>query len=76
MALSQDLKTSISAELTRQSISQRELARRLDWSQQYLWRRLSAHENADMELTPSELEAIAAALDVPVTKFLPAGGGR
>lgn len=81
MALSQDLKTSISAEMTRQGISQREMARRLGWSQQYAWRRLSVHENADVEFTPSELERIAAALDVPVTTFLPsatepAGGAR
>jgi transcriptional regulator with XRE-family HTH domain len=72
MALSQAIKDSISAELTRQHLSQRELARRIGWSQQYLWRRLSAHENADGEFTPSELEKIAAALDVPVAQFLPA----
>jgi transcriptional regulator with XRE-family HTH domain len=81
MALSQDLKHSIGAEMTRQGISQRELARRLGWSQPYAWRRLSVHENADVEFTPSELEAIADALGVPVTRFLPsatepAGGQR
>lgn len=72
MALSQDLKHSINAEMTRQGISQRELARRLGWSQQYAWRRLSIHENADLEFTPSELEKIAAALGLPVAQLLPA----
>lgn len=79
MALSEALKTSINAELVRRHISQRELARRLGWSQQYLWRRLSPHENADMEFTPSELEKIAAALGVPVAQLFPvepAGGAR
>lgn len=79
MALTEALKRSINAELTRQSLSQRELARRCGWSQQYLWRRLALHDNADLEFTPSDLEAIAAALDVPISSLLPtepAGGAR
>lgn len=70
MALSQAVKESITAELNRQAVSQRELARRLGFSQQYLWRRLSDAERADMEFTPSELERIADALGVPVAQFL------
>lgn len=72
MALSQAVRASITAELTRQAISQRELARRVGFSQQYLWRRLSDAERADLEFTPSELERIADALGVPVAQFLPA----
>jgi transcriptional regulator with XRE-family HTH domain len=81
MQLSQALKDSIRSEMTRQGISERELARRLDWSQQYTWRRISNHENADKEITPTELEQIAEALGVPVHQLLPApeptpGGAR
>lgn len=66
MALSRLVKESINAELIRQGVSQRELARRCGWSQQYLWRRISTADKADMEFTPSELEKIADALGVPV----------
>jgi transcriptional regulator with XRE-family HTH domain len=69
--LNQAVKRSINAEMTRQGISQRELARKLRLSQQYIWRRLSDNERADMEFTPSELEAVAAALGVPVAQLLP-----
>lgn len=71
MALAQSVKDSITAEMNRQRVSQRELARRLGWSQQYTWRRISQHERADKEFTPSELERIAEALAVPVAHFLP-----
>lgn len=71
MALSQAVRESITAELNRQAVSQRELARRLGFSQQYLWRRLSVAERADLEFTPSELERIAEVLGVPVSQFLP-----
>lgn len=70
MALSEAVKASITAELNRQGVSQRELARKLGFTQQYLWRRLSIAETADLEFTPSELERIAAALGVPVAQFL------
>jgi transcriptional regulator with XRE-family HTH domain len=72
MALSRLVKESINAELTRQRVSQRELARRCGWGQPYLWRRISTAEKADMEFTPSELEKIADALGVPVTNFFAA----
>jgi transcriptional regulator with XRE-family HTH domain len=57
----------ISAELTRQGLSQRALARKLGWSQQYLWRRLAG----TFPLSTTDLEDVAAALGVPVTKLLP-----
>lgn len=72
MALSRLVKESINAELTRQGVSQRELARRCGWSQQYLWRRISTADKADMEFTPSELEKIADALGVRVFSLMPA----
>jgi transcriptional regulator with XRE-family HTH domain len=70
MALSQAVKESINAELRRQRVSMRELARRVGMGQQYLWKRVSTHKRADMELTPSELERVAAALGVPVSRLL------
>lgn len=70
MALSRVVKDSINAEMKRQGISQRALARRCGMSQQYAWRRLSTAERADLEFTPSELEQIARELNVPVSKFL------
>jgi transposase-like protein len=70
MALSQAVKDSINAELERQGVSMRELARRVGMGQQYLWRRVSTHERAGKELTPSELERVAAALGVPVARLL------
>lgn len=71
MALSRAIKESIAAEMTRQSVSQRELARRLGVPQNYLWSRLSTSEKAVMEFTPSEIEQIAEVLNVPVGKLLP-----
>lgn len=70
MALSQAVKDSINAELERQGVSMRELARRVGMGQQYLWRRVSSNERANKELTPSELEKVAAALGVPVARLL------
>lgn len=75
MALADSVKNSITAEMIRQGVSQRELARKLGLSQPYLWRRLSTAETADMELTPSEIERVAEVLGVPVAKFLPAPTG-
>lgn len=71
MQLAQAVKDSINAVMRQQGISQRELARKAGFSQQYLWRRLSTAERADLEFTPSELERVAEALGVPVTQFLP-----
>jgi transcriptional regulator with XRE-family HTH domain len=70
MALSKTVRQAINAELTRQGMSQRELARKLGFSQQYLWRRLSPAVRADMEFTTAELDRIADVLGVPVTTFL------
>jgi transcriptional regulator with XRE-family HTH domain len=71
MALAQAVKDSIIAEMKHQRVSQRELARRVGFQQQYLWRRISSNKRAHKEFTPSELELIADALGVPVTTFLP-----
>lgn len=49
-----------------QGVSGRELARRLNVDQKWVQRRLIG----DIEVRPSDLEKIAAALDVPVTRFL------
>lgn len=75
MQLEELTRSAISAELTQRGMSQRALARQLGWSQQYLRNRLIGR----YALTTTDLEKIAAALDVPVTTFLPtaepAGGG-
>ena len=71
MALSRAIKDSITAELTRQGISQRELARRLGVYPNYLWSRLSTSDKAVVEFTPSELERVAEALGVPVSQLIP-----
>lgn len=70
MPLSESVKASINAEMKRQKLSQREVARRVGMGQQYFWRRCSTNPRADLEFTPSELERIAVALKVPVSKFL------
>lgn len=70
MALSQAVKDSIIAEMNRQGISQRRLARELGMSQQYCWRRISTAPAADQEFTPSELERVAVVLKVPAAKLL------
>lgn len=48
----------IRAEMGRQRLSQKELARRLHWSPVYLWRRLSG----PVSLSLDDIEAIAAQL--------------
>ena len=53
-------------EMKRQSVSQRELARRVGWAQSQLWKRLRG-------LVPyrtDEIERIARALDVPVSQLM------
>ena len=54
----------------RQGLSQRALAEKLDWPQVRLSRRIGEGENV-VALTIGELAAVAAALGVPVTQFLP-----
>ena len=49
-----------------EKISQRELARRLGWTQPRVQRRIVG----DARISVQDLHDIAAALDVPVTRFL------
>lgn len=76
MALSESVRASINEEMKRRKLSQREVARRVGMGQQYFWRRCSMHETADMEFTPSELERVAEAIGVPVSRFLRVPGQR
>jgi transcriptional regulator with XRE-family HTH domain len=66
----------IRAEMARQGLTQEALAEKLGWTQ----RRLSYRLTADHPVDSAELESIADALGVPVTRFLPtaepAGGAR
>lgn len=70
MALTEAVKDSITAEMVRQGISQRALARRLGVPQPYLWSRLSRSDKAKVEFTTGELEKVAEALGVPVAQLL------
>lgn len=74
MALTEAVKDSITAEMTRQGISQRALARKLGVPQPYVWSRLSRSDKAKVEFTTSEIERIAEALGVPVAQFFAAVG--
>lgn len=66
----------IDAVLKEQNISRRELARRIGWGRMRMQHLLSGNTR----LTVADLEAIAAALGVPVTALLPTaeptGGAR
>lgn len=66
----------IAAVLDEQRVSQRELARRLHVSQPWVRERLTGGTS----ISVGDVEQIAAALEVPVTRFLPtaepAGGAR
>lgn len=68
MTLAERIRSAINAEITQRGVSQRELARQLGWSQQYIWRRLAGR----YEISPSDVEQIAAALGVPVSTLIPA----
>lgn len=65
-SLARRIGAEIRAEMARQDISQEELARRLGWSQQWVSRRITGVTPVDA----GELEAIAAALGVPVSQLL------
>lgn len=67
-SLTQLVATEVRAEMARQRISGVQLAERLGRSQAYLARRLMGDVSFDL----SDLEAIAAELDVDVWQFLPA----
>lgn len=69
MTLAESVAAKIREELERQDLSYRELGRRLDVSIAYVSRRLS--DNPDVQFRVDELERVAAALGVPVTRFLP-----
>jgi transcriptional regulator with XRE-family HTH domain len=57
----------VRAELGIQQISGAELARRMNVSQAYVWRRLNGETPFDV----AELASLAELLGVPVTRFLP-----
>ncbi len=61
----QSLAAELRAELARQRLSQRELAKRLGTSQAWVSRRLVG----EVEPTPEEISQIAGALGVPASKF-------
>lgn len=69
----------INAILDEQGVTKTELARRLGWERMTLVRRLAPGKYST-DLSVPELEAIAAALGVPVTALLPTaeptGGAR
>jgi len=61
----------VRAEIARQGISQQALAERLGWLQNRLSRRITDGKTS-VPFTVVELAAVAAALGVPLTQFLPA----
>lgn len=67
-SLAFNVAAAVRAELARRRVSGSELARRLEVSQAYVWRRLSG----EVELSFSDLEQIANAIDSPIDDLLPA----
>jgi transcriptional regulator with XRE-family HTH domain len=67
VTLAERIRSAVNAQLAQRGISQRELARRLGWSQQYTWRRLAGRQ----EFSPTDLDQIASALDLPVDELVP-----
>lgn len=67
MTLNDHIIPRIRAELGYQGLSARELARRIGVTQSYLAARMSG----DVEFRTGDLEKIAEALSVPVSKFIP-----
>lgn len=67
VTLRERIRGEIGAELGRRAMSQRELARRLNWSQTYLSMRL----RGKYDFTVIELQAIAVALGVPLSALIP-----
>lgn len=61
----------VRAEIARQGLTQQALADLLGWPQPRLWRRV-ADGKAKTPFTVAELAAVAGALGVPITQFLPA----
>ena len=64
--LTESVSTEIRAELRRQSVSQRELARRVGWAQSKLWKRL----HGQVLYRTDEIERIARALDIPYEQLV------
>lgn len=54
-------------QLARRRISGRQIGAKLGWSSAYLSRRLTGH----IPFTIADLDALARALDIPVTRLLP-----
>lgn len=67
MSLSEIVAAEIRAEMGRQRYTGRRLAMRLGWPPMYLSRRLSGRTSFDL----NDVDAIARALEVPVTSFFP-----
>lgn len=61
----------VRAEMGRQRLTGRAIARRLGWSDFYISRRL----RGEVPFNINELAALAAVLEVPVTAFIPDGLG-
>jgi transcriptional regulator with XRE-family HTH domain len=66
-SLAEHVAREVRAELARQHVTQRQLGEHLGLSQPQITKRL----NGAIEFRPSELEAAADLLRVPVTQFLP-----
>lgn len=66
--LAEHVAREVRAEMARQRVSQLQLATRLGLSQPQISKRLTGR----LEFRPSELDAVAELLGVPVTQFLPA----
>ena len=64
--LTEHVSDEIRAELDRQSVSQRELARRVGWRQSQLWKRLHGH----VPYRTDEIERLARALDIPYEQLV------
>lgn len=65
-ALHQRIAAEVRAEMGRARVNGSQLARKLNRSHTYVWRRLSGEVAFDV----AELEDVAGALGVPVSKFL------
>lgn len=68
MTLAERIRRAVNDQLVQRGISQREMARRLGWSQPYTWRRLAGHT----ELSLSDLDQIANALGLTAADLVSA----
>ncbi len=65
--LPEQVTIAVRAEVRRQGVTQRWIGEQLGLSQPQIWERL----HGEIEWRTSELDRLATALQVPVTKFLP-----